>query len=95
MSTASILFRLLAGIALGVFFYAGLWLTVRTLPTARHPVMLTLSSFWIRTFIAVATLFFLIEGRWENALICIAGFLVGRFVVSLSLDVPTVRAKCP
>jgi F1F0 ATPase subunit 2 len=93
MSSVSILLRLFAGIALGAFFYTGLWFTVRALPTARHPVLLTLGSFWIRTLIVVATIFSLIEEHWQNALICIAGFLVGRLIVSLSLDV-SVRAKC-
>ena len=37
--------RLMAGIAIGVFFYGGLWITVRQLFTARHPVLLTLGKF--------------------------------------------------
>jgi F1F0 ATPase subunit 2 len=95
MSSVSILFRLSAGIGLGVFFYTGLWLTVRTLPTTRHPALLTLCSFWIRTLIVVATVFLLIDKRWGNALVCIAGFLVGRLIVSVSINAPAERAKCP
>ena len=45
----SLRFALMAGIALGVFFYGGLWLTVRRLLMTRHPVLLTLGSFCVRT----------------------------------------------
>ena len=36
------------GILLGVFFYGGLWLTVRNLATTRHPFALTLGSLVLR-----------------------------------------------
>jgi F1F0 ATPase subunit 2 len=35
----------LVGLGLGVLYFGGLWLTVRQLPTARNPVLLTLLSF--------------------------------------------------
>ena len=41
----NILTSVLAGIGIGVFFYAGLWFTVRRLITTRHPVLLTVASF--------------------------------------------------
>jgi F1F0 ATPase subunit 2 len=36
----------LGGLALGAFFFVSLWLSVRALPKARHPVVLALASFW-------------------------------------------------
>lgn len=36
------------GVAVGVVYFGGLWLTVRRLPTARRPALLTLASFLAR-----------------------------------------------
>jgi F1F0 ATPase subunit 2 len=95
MSSLSIIYRLLAGAGLGAFFYLGLWFTVRSLATVRHPVLLTLASFWIRTGVVVAGFLFLMKGSWEYALTCIVGFTMARFSISIPLRVQTARAKCP
>ncbi len=81
MNGFSLILRLLAGTALGLFFYAGLWLTVRSLPQARHPVLLTLGSFWIRTLVVLASVLLLMKGRWQYVVVCLVGFLAGRVAV--------------
>ena len=95
MNAISIVSRLLAGAALGVFFYAGLWVTVRALLTTRYPTLLTLGSFWIRTLAVLASFLFLMKGRWQYALTCVVGFTVARVAVSKSLRVQAARTKCP
>ena len=82
MNAASITLRLAAGVAMGAFFYGTLWLIVRRLPTARHPVLLTLGGFWVRLITVLAGFFLLMQGRWEYAAMCLAGFMAGRFAVS-------------
>ncbi|HML17459.1 MAG TPA: ATP synthase subunit I [Bryobacteraceae bacterium] len=74
----NVLFSLMAGVAIGVFFYFGLWLTVQRMFTTRHPVVLTVASFWGRTIIALAAFLLVANGRWENALASLAGFALGR-----------------
>lgn len=81
MTTAGIIWRLWAGLALGIFFYAGLNLTVRHLPGARHPALLTVTSFWVRTLLVLAGFLFMIQEHWEYALAALAGFTVGRAAV--------------
>ncbi len=76
----NILVSLLAGIAIGFFFYAGLWFTVQRLVTTRHPVVLTLVSFWGRTIIALAAFLLVMNGRWQNGIAALAGFGAGRVV---------------
>jgi F1F0 ATPase subunit 2 len=78
----NILISAIAGIAMGVFFYGGLWFTVRHLVTTRHPVLLTLASFWGRTLVTLAAFLLVVDGRWENALAALAGFGLGRVLVS-------------
>ena len=78
----NILISLIAGIALGIFFYAGLWLTVRRLPESRHPVLLTLMSYWGRTVGVLMAFLLVMNGRWENGLAALVGFGVARVFVS-------------
>lgn len=95
MSAVSILSRLLAGAALGIFFYTGLYFTIRVLLTTSHPIPLLMGSLGFRTLVVVASILFLTEGRWQYALTCVAGFLLGRVAVSKSLRVQAARTKCP
>lgn len=72
-----------AGIALGLFFFGGLWLTVVRLPKARHPAILVAASFWIRAIAVVVAAFLCARHGWQLALALLAGFAAGRFAVSL------------
>lgn len=74
--------RVVAGIALGIFFYGGLWLTVRQVTEARPAAWLTLASFWLRSLVVVAGFLLLIDRRWEYALLCLGGFTAGRLAVA-------------
>lgn len=94
MNPVSILSRLLAGVALGIFFYTGLHWTVRALLTTRHPILLTIGSFWMRTLIVVGGILLLTDRHWQYAMTCIAGFLAGRLAVSSSLRLQAARLKC-
>ena len=76
------LFLFFVGAVLGLIFYGGLWLTVDRLPTARHPVWLTLSSFWIRFAVVIFGLLLVVKGGWQHALISVVGFTAARFSVS-------------
>lgn len=84
-SLLPLLLAFAAGLGLGLFYFGGLWLTVRRLPTSRHPVPLMLVSFAARTAVAVVGFYFVMGGRWERALACLAGFLVMRFVLTVQL----------
>jgi len=95
MNAMELGWRVLAGIALGAFFYLGLWLTVRKVTETRHPVLLTLASFWIRTLVVLAGFLYLMQGHWQYAAACVAGFVAGRVAVSIPIRAQTMRVKCP
>jgi F1F0 ATPase subunit 2 len=78
MSWIAILFALLGGILLGIFYFSGLWFTVRSLPSSRHPALLTLGSFLGRMIITLAGFYFLMGSRVENLLVGLLGFLLAR-----------------
>lgn len=72
---------LAAGIAGGVFFFAGLWWTVGRAVAARHPVLFLAKSFALRTAVLLATLY-LSAGDDIILLGCyFAGFLAARGVL--------------
>ncbi|MCB0579721.1 MAG: hypothetical protein KDD10_10485 [Phaeodactylibacter sp.] len=73
---------LLAGAALGVIFFGGLWWTVRKGLTARRPGLLFLGSMLARSAI-VLTGFYLIGGdSWEKLLAALLGFIGMRAVIT-------------
>ena len=73
---------LISGIALGVFFYGGLWMTVQRMPAARHPAALVLGSLVVRMAVVLAGFLWLTRGRWQNALAILLGLIAGRLAVS-------------
>ncbi|NLG77512.1 MAG: ATP synthase subunit I [Xanthomonadaceae bacterium] len=66
-----------AGAGLGLFYFGGLWLTVRKL-TTRYSVPLFLASFVARTAVVVVGFYFVMGNRWERALVCLVGFIMVR-----------------
>jgi F1F0 ATPase subunit 2 len=73
-----IVLSLAAGGVLGCFFFGGLWITVRRLPTARHPAVLMLGSFFGRSAILMLGFYLVAAGRWEQLVACLVGFFIAR-----------------
>lgn len=70
-----------AGIVLGAFYFYGLWLTVRRLPSARRPVVMSLSSFFGRLAVVLVCFYLVTAGQWERLVACLVGFLAARIVL--------------
>lgn len=71
----SLLLAFIAGLAIGSFYFLSLWLTVRHLPTAGHPALLALGSFWGRFVVAMISFYYVMGGNWERLTVCLLGFL--------------------
>jgi F1F0 ATPase subunit 2 len=69
------------GMVLGVFFFGGLWLTVKKTVTSKKMVLLFVGSSILRTCITLAGLYFISHGNWQRLLIAMIGFIAARFVV--------------
>lgn len=72
----------LGGIAIGAFFFAGLWWTVQKGVTAKQPGLHFLASLLVRTLITVTVFYCLARGDWRNLAASLVGFITSRFVVS-------------
>ena len=77
--TLMIVLALLAGTALGMFYFGGLWLTVvKGLPSKSPGLWFTLSL--ILRLSLTLTGFYLICGEhWNRWLACLLGFIIARF----------------
>lgn len=66
------------GIALGIFYYGGLWLILRRLPQLRHPSVWVGLSLLVRTVTVVVVLYLLFADSWQQLLIAMLGMLIAR-----------------
>jgi F1F0 ATPase subunit 2 len=72
---------LLVGVALGLFYFGGLWWTVQRLRTVRHPAWLAGASMAVRLAGALAGFYWIMDGGWERLLACALGFFAARTVL--------------
>ena len=82
------------GILLGKLYFRGLWLTVKQLPTAQNPMLLTLGSFFGRLAIAIAGFAFVLAIAQENALWHVLVSL-GAFIGVRNRTIATLQQKLP
>jgi len=72
---------LLAGLALGVIFFGGLWLTTRRLSRSRNVFVLVLGSFAGRSIVSLAGLFLVIKlAGFSGVIGSLAGFAAMQIV---------------
>ena len=72
---------LIAGLALGIIFFGGLWFTVTKMVHAKNPALWTLSSFFLRVGITLVGFYFVGAGNLQKLLVCLVGFIAARFLV--------------
>jgi F1F0 ATPase subunit 2 len=84
----------LAGIMIGAIFFGGLWWTVRRAIPSGQPAFWFLTSFLIRTSIAVAGFYLAARGEWRSSIACLLGFLAARILVTrLTRATPTTTPQ--
>lgn len=71
----------LAGVLIGVAFFAGLWWSVRRGLASSSPGLWMLGSLLVRLTLALAGFYWVGGGDWQRLLACLAGFLLGRWAV--------------
>jgi len=70
-----------AGLLIGSFYFLALWLTVRRLPKARFPAVLTLGSYLVRSAVSMAGFYLVMAGCWERLLVSLLGFIIVRSIL--------------
>jgi F1F0 ATPase subunit 2 len=72
---------LLGGALLGVFFFGGLWWTVRRGLLSLVPAVWFLASSLIRTAVTLGGFYVVSHGEWRRLLACLFGLFLARIVV--------------
>lgn len=83
----------LAGIGLGLFFFGGLWWTIRRGLGSRHAGLWFAGSSLARMGVALAGMYWCAGGRWERLLACVLGFLAARLAVTRFAGPPLAAVR--
>jgi F1F0 ATPase subunit 2 len=76
----SLAFALAAGILLGVFFFGGLWWTVRQGVSSKHPALWFFGSLLLRMGIVVLGFYFILGDDSRRLLAGLLGFIAARLI---------------
>ncbi|NIM50499.1 MAG: hypothetical protein GTN69_08595 [Armatimonadetes bacterium] len=77
-STANLVLAAVGGFALGLIYFAALWITLRRLAVSRHPAVLSLGSLLVRVVLALAGFYLIGAGDWRRFLLALGGFIAAR-----------------
>ncbi len=83
-----------AGMLLGVFFFGGLWWTVRKCLSTTHPGMWLLGSAMIRMGVTLGGFYLVGAGHWQRLLACLIGFIVARLIVTRLSNLAIADVSC-
>jgi len=71
----------LAGMALGGFFFGGLWWTVRKAIASGQPALWFFGSMLLRTAGVLLGFYFVLGDNWQRLIAGLTGFIIARFFV--------------
>jgi len=80
--TLTLVLAWVAGGALGAMFFGGLWRTVQKALSSTRPAFWFFGSLLLRMTLALAGFYFVAGGHWQRLLVCLAGFVVARLIVT-------------
>jgi len=84
------------GAGLGVFFFGGLWLTLKNLPDSKHPYLLTLSSAIVRTTVVIGGIWYFAAGDPVGIAAVLGGFIAIQLLATYRGSVNTdVQRRLP
>lgn len=86
-------FAVVAGLALGLIFFGGLWWTLRKGLSSPRPALLFLGSMLLRTTAALIGVYLVGNGHWDRMLLYLLGFVSARLVVTWWTRLPGAGAE--
>lgn len=91
----TLLLPLLAGMVLGIFFFGGLWWTVRKGMTATNPALWFVGSFLLRTGVVLGGFYAVGASDWQRLLAALAGFVLARMLLTRFSPAPQGHSHAP
>ena len=75
------LLSFIAGLALGIVFFGGLWLTIRKAMSSNRPAIWFIASLLIRSALVIGGLYWVTGQQWQRLLVSLAGFILSRILI--------------
>lgn len=89
----SLALALFLGILLALFFFGGLWLTVRKGMQAKNPAAWFLLSFLLRMAVTLSGFYVIANlGEWQHLAAALLGFVLARMVMTRITPEPLSQA---
>lgn len=71
---------------LGMFFFGGLWWSLRKSLQSAYMSTWLIVSFFVRFGFVLPGFYFLSHGHWAGFLACLLGFLIARYLVAKGIN---------
>ncbi len=68
----------IAGMGIGMFYFAGLWWSLKRLSSFQEPALWLFTSFLVRSGVSLAGFYLVSRGGWKGMLFCLFGFFLMR-----------------
>ena len=83
IETLAAVAALMTGVLIGIFFFGGLWWTVRRSLFSKSPAVWFLGSLAVRTAFTLGAFYALLRWTdWRSLVAALAGFMGGRYLVA-------------
>lgn len=77
-----LLIAFLFGLLIGLFYFGGLWVTIRKINQTKSPLALTMVSFLVRLVVSMFLFYFVLKmGDWQHLIAALIGFILMKFVL--------------
>ncbi len=92
---AGLILSLIVGLALGLFFFGGLWWTVRKAINSNNPALWFFGSVMLRMAVVISGFYLVMAGDWRRLCIALAGFIIARMLVTHFSPSPQENSHAP
>ncbi len=93
MNWAVYLFLFCVGMLAGLFYFGGLWLTVKKITDGKSSYFWFFASFLFRSVIVVLVFYLFMDGEWSRALAQICGFICVRVFLTNKMKLLTTEVE--
>lgn len=73
------------GTVLGIFYFGGLWITLKHLQDSEQPALLAFSSFMGRSIVCLFGFYLIASNGWEGLVFSLAGFILTKLALTYHL----------
>lgn len=90
-----LILSLIVGLALGLFFFGGLWWTVRKAINSTNPALWFFCSVMLRMAVVIGGFYLIMAGDWRRLCAALVGFIIVRMLVTHFSPSPQENRHAP